>query len=114
MNTSKPFTLNHKGFAVCISREVVAFPIYFYAFHILNEKYKLNAYLSGGIAGLANWTTTFPIDVIKTRQITYNVSISQAIKMRGLWNGYVPCAIRALLVNSTGFYVYKTLSDLYA
>jgi len=114
MNTNRPFTLIHNGFSACISREAFAFSIYFYAFHILNEEYKLNTYLSGGIAGLANWTSTFPIDVIKTRQLTYNVSILQAIKMGGLWNGYVPCAIRALLVNSSGFYVYKTLYDLYA
>jgi len=27
----------------------------------------------------------------------------------GLWKGYLPCAIRAVLVNSATFYVYEKL-----
>ena len=36
--------------------------------------------ISGGIAGLVNWTTTYPIDVIHARQIAQHISIKQAIK----------------------------------
>jgi hypothetical protein len=63
--------------------------------------------ISGGIAGLANWTITYPLDVVRNRQMATQVSFYNALKMGSLWKGYAFCAIRAIKVNAVGFYVYE-------
>jgi solute carrier family 25 carnitine/acylcarnitine transporter 20/29 len=100
---------DRKGFVTCALRESIAFSIYFKVYEILNERMGYNSYVSGGIAGLSNWTVTYPIDVVKTRQLINNLSIIESVKIGNLWKGYIPCAIRAITVNSIGFYVYDEL-----
>ena len=73
------------------------------------KKHEYHSLFSGGIAGLANWTLTYPINVVKSRQMAQNISIKQAIKIGNLWKGYTICATRAVLVNATNFYVYESL-----
>ena len=68
--------------------------------------------ISGGIAGLVNWTTTYPIDVIHARQIAQHISIKQAIKQGNLWRGFPVCATRAVLVNATTFSVYEKVKKI--
>lgn len=105
-----PPILNHllygKGKIATVSRESFAFSVYFSIYDYVRA-HGLNVYLSGALAGLANWTTTYPIDVIKTRQLTQNIGIIPALKQGNLWRGYTPCAIRAVIVNGVGFYVYE-------
>ena len=100
-----------QGKAMCFFRESIAFSVYFKTYEILHDKNKYNPFISGGIAGLANWTVTYPIDTIKTRQTAYNINIYDAIKIGNLWKGYLPCALRAIIVNSYGFYVYQYMHD---
>ena len=69
--------------------------------------------ISGGIAGLLNWTFTYPIDVIRTRQMANNISIKKAINQGNLWKGYSACAMRAIIVNSASFYVYEKSKNLF-
>tara|TARA_B100000963_G_scaffold360591_1_gene392050 strand:- start:160 stop:819 length:660 start_codon:yes stop_codon:yes gene_type:complete len=97
-----------KGFYSVVLRETSAFSIYFTTFHYARRN-QINPFIAGGIAGLANWTFTYPIDVVRTRQIMHNCSMYSAIKQGKLWKGYIPCACRAILVNSVGFYVYDFL-----
>ena len=75
------------------------------------EKNNYNPFISGGIAGLANWTVTYPIDTIKTRQTAHNINIYDALKMGNLWKGYLPCALREIIVNSYGFNIYQYTHD---
>ena len=82
---------------------------YFYCKHEL----KLSPLISGGIAGLLNWTFTYPIDVIRTRQMANNISIKKAINQGNLWKGYSACAMRAIIVNSASFYVYEKSKNLF-
>lgn len=37
--------------------------------------------------------------------------IYDAFKMGNLWKGYLPCALRAIIVNSYGFYIYQYTHD---
>ena len=83
---------------MCFFRESIAFSVYFKTYEILHDKNKYNPFISGGIAGLANWTVTYPIDTIKTRQTAHNINIYDAIKIGNLWKGYLPCAYEQLLL----------------
>ena len=74
-----------------------------------STKYNIHPFFAGGLAGLANWTASYPIDVIRSRQIASNCTVKQAYDMGNLWKGFGLCALRAILVNSVGFYVYDGL-----
>tara|TARA_B110000438_G_C15779798_1_gene635777 strand:+ start:62 stop:709 length:648 start_codon:yes stop_codon:yes gene_type:complete len=102
----KDFT-NTKGFYSTFWRESISSAVYFGGYHYCKNSLEYSILLSGGIAGLLNWTITYPIDVIRTRQIAQNITIKQSINQRYLWKGYIPCAIRAVLVNSISFYIYE-------
>lgn len=97
----------NRGYPASFSRESFAFSVYFYIYEYLKEQKKQSVMLSGALAGLANWTITYPLDVIRNRQIALNISAKDAFKMGNLFNGYVPCAARALIVNAVGFYTYE-------
>lgn len=95
-----------RGYPVTILRESVAFSTYFSTFKYCKDN-EINTLLSGGIAGLMNWTVSYPIDVIRNRQIGKNISFKEAYELGNLWKGYPICAVRAVLVNSVGFWVYE-------
>ena len=103
--------MSNKGKITVLMRESIAFSVYFYTYE-KTKKYTNNSLLSGGIAGLGNWTITYPIDVIRNRQISNRINITQAIKMGSLWNGYLFCAFRAIKVNALGFYVFEMCKSL--
>ncbi len=104
-NTIKDF-YKSRGFPVTILRECVAFSSYFSTFHYLKQN-NFDTLVSGGFAGLMNWTISYPIDVIRNRQVGKNMTFTQAYNMGHLWKGYPICAVRAILVNSVGFLVYE-------
>ena len=73
---------------------------------------EFNPLIAGALAGLANWTMTYPFDIVKSRQIAQDVSIKDAIKMGKLWKGYPVCATRAVIVNAVNFWTYETVKNL--
>ena len=120
INTQLRFSLNptfktifsRRGFLSTLLRESLAFSIYFKSYEYFHNDYKFNSYISGGIAGLLNWTATYPIDVVKTRQLINNTKMIESFMKGNLWKGYTPCALRAIIVNSTGFYVYEKCNEI--
>ena len=98
--------INSKGYYAALSRESLAFSSYFISYDYLKEKTN-NTFLSGSIAGLLNWTTTYPLDVIRNRQMATNISFMEAYNKGNLWKGFNICAVRALIVNALGFYLYE-------
>lgn len=113
----KKFKINQikHGFNATILRESIAFSTYFTSYNYF--KYSLNYHfpnnktttqlLSGGIAGIACWSITYPIDTIKTRIQTHNMTFKQAYNKGKLWTGLRFCLYRAFIVNSVGFYTYE-------
>ena len=95
-----------KGVTLSCARTVIAMSVYFGVYFDLTQT--LGPLVAGAAAGLANWTLTYPLDIVSTRQIAGNLPIREAIH-GGLWRGYLPCAIRAIIVNSATFYVYEKL-----
>lgn len=106
--------LNSRGFPVAFSRETVAFSSYFISYDYFKEQ-GLGIGLSGSLAGALNWTLTYPLDVIRNRQMSNDINYIEAYRQGNLWKGFNVCLARALLVNSVGFYlyekVYNTLRD---
>jgi hypothetical protein len=87
-------------------RETISNSVYLGSYFGMRE-YGINPLIAGGISGCINWTTTYPIDTIKTRTITYNNTIKECMLMGNYWGGYRVCIIRAFLVNSIGFGSYE-------
>ena len=98
-----------KGLFSTLMRQTLGMGAYYTTYNVLKQNYNLSTPLAGGCAGLCNWTLTYPIDVLRTRQIANNISICKALCLGPLWGfGYVPCVIRAVLVNSALFWVYES------
>ena len=102
--TRVPLHLN--GATLRCLRTIIAQSVYFGVYFDITHT--TGPLIAGAAAGLANWTITYPLDIVSTRQIAGNLLIREAMG-GGLWKGYLPCAIRAILVNSATFYVYEKL-----
>ena len=87
----------------------MALSIYFGVYYDL--KNKISDFHAGGIAGICNWLLTYPLDIIKTRQMTYYLNFKEAWKMGNLTKGLNVCLVRAYLVNAVGFQSYEYCKD---
>ena len=67
---------------------------------------KLSPFIAGGSSGLFSWTLIYPLEVIKNRQMSQNISFIEAYKQGNIKQGYLICAFRAIFVNAAGFGVY--------
>jgi len=100
-----------RGILSSFAREMIGFSSYFGVYHFLRDE-DFNIPMCGALSGLVNWTLSYPFDSIRSRQMAQNISAINAFKQGNLWKGYRICAIRALLVNSVGFWVYEKSKDL--
>ncbi len=103
--------LTNKGRIPTFGREMTAMSVYFTSYNYAKDQ-GLNSLVAGGLAGLSNWTLTYPLEVIKNRQMAQNISIKDAIKIGNIWKGYPICATRAVIVNSINFWTYETVKGL--
>lgn len=105
--TSTPLQFR-QGFLTTLARESLAFSIYFQTFDLLTSS-DIHPALAGGCAGLTNWAATYPLDTIRTRQVTGCTAI-EAIRIGKLYCGISVCLLRAVLVNAGIFYTYTEVS----
>ena len=96
-----------KGFQSTMTREMVALSTYFGTYHWMRDDQKYNTFISGGTAGLTNWTISYPLDVIRSRQIAQRITIKEAIKMGNFWKGFPIAATRSVIVNAMSFTVFE-------
>ena len=108
--TLKSFLTSH-GLTSTFLREFFALSLYFGSYQMMREN-DHGALLSGAVAGLVNWTLTYPLDVIRGRVYGQCVGMLDALRMGSLWRGYGFCASRAIVVNSVGFKVYEDAKKL--
>lgn len=92
------------GFSTMV-REVIALSSYFETYHQLRDQ--TGSFIAGGAAGLFNWTLSYPIDVVRSRQIAQRIPAFEAFKGGHLWKGFRIAAIRATIVNAVSFTVYE-------
>lgn len=104
--------INYRAFCCTVSRDVISYSLYIPTFmYMKNQDY--GTLVSAGIAGFINWTASYPIDVIRTRQITNNKNtIIESIKMGSLLKGYNACALRGVITTIVGFTVYEKILEL--
>ena len=100
------------GFPLSIYREILGMGFYFGTYNYLKEL-GFNPFLAGGFGGLTNWTLTYPLDVIRCRQIALNINIKESINKGNLWKGYEICALRAVFVNGISFTVYENVKKCF-
>jgi hypothetical protein len=116
MQTKQRLFLNtfikNKGIFSTFWRESIAMSFYFGTYFNLKEKKQFHPIFAGGTAGIINWTVTYPIDVVRNRQISQNCSFIKAIQQKQFWKGYSFCAIRSIIVNAAVFSTYETIRTI--
>ena len=100
--------LHMRGLTLSCVRTVIAMSLYFGTYSDLTTHY--GPLIAGATAGVVNWTVTYPLDIVSTRQIAGNLRIRDALS-GNLFRGYLPCVLRAIVVNSATFYIYEKLKD---
>jgi len=104
--------LKGNGLGATFSRECLATSAYMGVYFDLVER--TSPLYAGGIAGLASWVVSYPIDVIKSRQMAdCTLSFLDAARQGQLWRGFSVCALRAIIVNSAGFWAYDKVKHYY-
>ena len=101
---------NMKGLTATFGRETIAFSAYFTTYDYLRQ-YNFNIPISGAIAGITNWTISYPLDIIRNRQIAQNITFIDALNKGKLWHGIEYCLLRAVIVNSVAFSVYENTNS---
>ena len=94
-----------QGLGTTFSRETMAFSIYFSTYEYA-KSIGIPAFIGGAASGITNWLVTYPLDVIKTRQIAENQSFSKAWNRGKLYKGIGIVLVRGMIVNSAVFGVY--------
>jgi hypothetical protein len=102
--TLSTIPLHARGLFASYARNITAASLYFGVYSHTTEH--TGPLVAGAMAGLANWTFTYPLDVVSTRQIAQGLRLRDAW-YGNVWRGYLPCALRAVLVNSATFYCYE-------
>jgi hypothetical protein len=102
--------LKGRGIVATGLRETIGTGIYMGVYFQFEER--IGPFVSGGLAGLVCWTSTYPLDVIKTRQMSKNLTFYESYKIKDLWKGFSACAIRSVLANAIGFWSYRKTIDL--
>ena len=69
-------------------------------FTFIDKNY--HPFISGGMAGIASWTISYPLDTLKTR-IQSGDTYMKAINKGNYFKGLPYCLVRAFIVNGTGF-----------
>ena len=62
------------GLYATFVRESLAFGMWFGSYFDLTKSYKFSPFIAGGLSGVLAWTISYPIDVIKNRQMAQNKS----------------------------------------
>jgi len=104
------FLKSMNSFYTTTSREALAMSIYFTSYHKMRD-HQYNVFLSGCVSGLLNWSITYPLDVIRSRQVIQNISFIQAYNQGNLCRGLHFALIRAVLVNGSVFYTYEKVNN---
>jgi hypothetical protein len=107
----------YKGYFIEMPKNILASTIYYSTYYTIRNYYGENKYLApyyGAISGICVWLIIFPIDTIRTENITNNKTIKNIIKYRMKTNGlksfYLgisPVLFRTIPSASIGMFVYE-------
>lgn len=104
-----------RGAATTLARESLAFAIYFETYERARSgSLELHPLAAGACAGVTNWLATYPLDVMRTRQIAQGVTAREAFLQGSLYKGIGFCLARAVVVNAAIFATYEAVSSAVA
>ncbi len=115
----------YKGYVPTLCRELLGYTMYFSYYKKAMEGVTENRFqwsmFHGGMAGLANWMTAYPFDVVKSKMQNDSMSSPSFTAMRqaflsvfreggirAFYRGYSVVIVRAFPTNSGGFLAYET------
>ncbi|EPS63389.1 hypothetical protein M569_11396, partial [Genlisea aurea] len=118
----------YRGLAVTSLRDTPAHGIYFWSYEYIREKLHPGCrrngqenfrtmLLAGGLAGVASWICSYPLDVLKTRIQAHDRysgiadCLRRSVEEEGyciLWRGLGAALARAFLANGAVFTAYET------
>lgn len=99
---------NNECIITMLLREIPACTFYYPIYEYLKEK-NVSTIISGGIAGVTCWTSSYWADVLNTHVMTGS-SLKVVIKkltLREYFRGILVCIPRAFLINAVGYYFYE-------
>ena len=133
MQIDKKLTLTHilkntnlktfyRGFWPTMIRNIPASGLYFGIYDHLYNYYKTidrplyGSLVAGAMAGFMCWSTTYPLDNIKTRiqgdclknpKYKGMVECIKKTSFKSMFSGFIPCMVRAVPVNAFVFFGYE-------
>ncbi len=126
-----------RGMGTSVSRDIIGYVSYFMTYEILcqtlatdkmlSDLTVIELMISGGVAGVATWTSCYPLDVVKSRLQTdgigcpreYKGTIDCFIKsyrsegLRVFYRGLGVTVVRAFPVNAVTFYTVTSLLNIF-
>ncbi|XP_073146930.1 mitochondrial arginine transporter BAC2-like [Henckelia pumila] len=120
----------YRGLTITVLRDAPAHGVYFWTYEYMRERLHPGCrkngqepfgtmLLAGGLAGVASWIGSYPLDVIKTRIQSQSLPLrysgiihcfTSIVKEEGynvLWRGLGTAVARAFIVNGTIFTAYE-------
>ena len=119
-----------RGLGVTLGRETVGYGVYFSVYDALVQSLSGDggrvaspalAIGFGATAGVALWTSIFPLDVVKSRIQASDGKTGFVGAVRGVWReagllgfyrGFGPCLVRAVPVNAGTFLAFEVAHSL--
>lgn len=96
-----------RGLFATTLRETSATATYFGSYAWLKHDYAFTTLCAGGVAGVLSWIISYPLDVCRSRQISHNMTLLEALGHGRFFDGFGVCVCRAFVVNASNFYVYE-------
>ena len=101
----------YRGFTSVVLRESIGMGAYFWTYDKIMPHCN-SPLVAGSIAGIAFWSSIYPIDIVKSCMQTsttesYRVIVKRLWKMNGYFSGFLPCLARAIPVNAVSFFIYE-------
>ena len=76
-------------------RETSALAIYFGSYNYFKSK-DYSPFIAGGYAGICNWAFTYPIDVIRSRQLAQNNYYIRSLQIWKFMEGICPLYVKSI------------------
>lgn len=110
LSFKEKFKLSYSGMRYMTPRESIGNGIYFTTYFNIKDKFKLDPFWCGGLAGTTSWICTYVLDTLKTRkQANPYWTFKQCWNAGPLYKGLGVCLCRAFLANGFTFVIYDWL-----
>ena len=95
-------------------REIPACSFYYPIYENLKEK-QYSTIVSGGVAGVTCWASSYWADVLNTHVMTGSnlKDVIKKLTLKDYFRGILVCIPRAFIINAFGYYFYELSKELF-